>query len=78
MQKKRTIKTEEIYAVCDLCGEEIDQCNGNSIRVGDTSYDVHMMVTDIQTVGSGVNVKVISSTIPCGIKLIADTIKAKK
>jgi len=47
MKKTRVIRTTEEYEVCDLCGEEIDACNGNTVRDADGNpFYVHMMGVD--------------------------------
>ena len=47
MLKTRKITKTEEYEVCDLCGKEIDACDGNTLRVGEgeaqRTFIVHMM-----------------------------------
>ena len=51
MKKTRKVTTEVEYEVCDLCGEEITTCHGNSLWVGgdvkkdmpEKQYWVHLM-----------------------------------
>ena len=67
MIKTRTTTKEEEYDVCDLCGEEINPCYGNTIYKGDSTYSVHLMW------GGDKDAK-----LPCGLQLIVDKVEKKK
>lgn len=71
MRKTRTITTEEEYDVCDLCGEEISACSGNTIHIDEKAYLVHLMTQYATTDGKG------PAKLSCGMQLIIDTIEKK-
>jgi len=62
--KTRKVTTEETFSVCDLCGDEITACNGNTIAIGDDVYLIHLMSTA-------------DDKVPCGIQAIANAMPTK-
>lgn len=67
MKKSRTITKTEEYDVCDLCGEEINTCNGNTIALGEETFYVHLMDKE------GCAMKLLVSEIKKGLKKNAKT-----
>lgn len=65
MKKTRTITNVEEFNVCDLCGKEIDDNNGNFFTVGEKEYLVHLMQFPYKKES-------------CVYTLVADALKRKK